>query len=87
MDKISLESLKGKYWHKLTDNEMKFLIDNRITWGWIMENLKAPDWCLYDEPLESVFGCWSLIDNDIRKQISNEYCKDCEFYLPKRKGV
>lgn len=76
-----VSSLAGKYWHELADEEMQKLFDADVTYGWILKNIRQPDWCDYPDALEGTMGCWSLTDvNDLRKKISHEFCKNCDCY-------
>lgn len=71
--------LVGRYWHELNDEEIQKLFDAKVTYGWIAENMRQPDWCKYPNALEWT-GCWSLTETNLRKKISPEFCKDCEYY-------
>ena len=71
-------SEEKKYFHELSDEEIKELLENKVTWEYVMKNFKQPDWCGYTNALEGAMGCWSLIDYfGRRKEISREFCKDC----------
>ena len=81
---MKIEDFVGKYWHELTDDEIQFLFDSKVTYGWLVENVKQPDWCFYHSALYGEFGCTSLTLLDYRKKISRGYCKNCDLY---EKGV
>jgi len=72
--------LAGKYWHELTEKEVQSLFDSGLTYGWLVENIKQPDWCEYPEALMGDFGCTSLVLLSHRRKISKEYCKNCDCY-------
>ena len=71
-----LIKLRGKYWHELTDEEIKEIHNSHATVRDVLDNLKQPDWCNYPDVFEEL-GCWSLTDGELRKKISLESCKDC----------
>ena len=84
---LQVSLLAGKYWHELTDEEMQIMFDAKVKIGWVVENIKQPDWCEYPNALEGVMGCWSLIDvNDLRKKICHEFCKNCDCYRKSNHG-
>jgi len=72
------EDLIGKYWHKLTNEEFDFLFSGGVTWGWVLENIKQPNWCYYHQALYNQFGCTSLVS--YRERINEEYCGKCDLY-------
>ena len=71
--------LIGKYWHELTVEEKKFLRKKRVRVGWVVENLKQPDWCIYPNALACALGCWSLMGDSVK--INKKFCKACDYYV------
>ena len=71
------------YWHKLTQGQIDYLLTKNVTNQHIVENYLQPDWCGYDEALNGVMGCWTLMDikTNGRKKICKEYCKDCDCFI------
>lgn len=67
-----------KYFHELSDKEVKALIDSKPTWEYMNKHYKQPSWCTYPNALNGIMGCWSLIL--ARGEISPEFCKACECY-------
>lgn len=62
-----------KYWHKLTDLEVKNIIDGKKKFGYLFEHYKAPKWCGHANPImPGCIGC-EILMND-RKKISPSYC-------------
>jgi hypothetical protein len=75
------------YWHELTDEQIKEIIDSKITYHALMQKYAQPDWCGYPEALSGMLGCWSLCDHyDTRHKISPMYCKTCDCFIKKAKG-
>lgn len=73
-----------KYWHELTQKEVEILIESKVTYRYLLDNYKQPDWCNYPNALEGALGCWSLMDatpNGLRTKISLEFCKNCELFI------
>jgi hypothetical protein len=68
-----------KYWHELSEEEFE-KIYKEYTWGKAQEEYLQPDWCNYPEAIHP-FGCWSLINKKLRKEISREFCKTCNYYF------
>jgi hypothetical protein len=76
-----LSNLKNKYFHELTDAEMQRLYNANVQIGWLVANIKQPNWCTYPDALQGKMGCWSLMDVDEkRKKISEDFCKNCECF-------
>lgn len=67
-----------KYWHELTDEEFEN-IPPKIKCTKLRKLYSQPDWCSYPDAIDSL-GCWSLIDKDLRKKISIDYCKCCDLF-------
>jgi len=81
---IMLFNQHKKYFHLLSDEEWKKMLDKK-TWSWINKHYKQPPWCDYPEALGGLLGCWSLIgafgehvfrNERIRKEKDCEHC-DC----------
>lgn len=75
------------YFHEISQEEIKRLIDEKKTIPYVMKNYKQPDWCNYKDALSMVFGCWSLCDtrkDGRRTKISTEFCKNCDCYNNKK---
>ena len=66
---------KTRYWHELTDSEVKSL--GNIVVRNLKQIYKQPNWCELSDAT-GFAGCWALVGKD-RRQISPEFCKDCEF--------
>jgi len=69
-----------KYWHELTDKEVKVLVKAGKTWDYIIRHYKQLDWCNYHEALAGLMGCWKLVDFGMRKTITKNSCKNCDEY-------
>ena len=67
-----------KYFHELTDEEFKKVIDSKITVKELSEKYPQPPWCTYPNALNGLMGCWSLTH---RKGISKEYCSGCDAFI------
>jgi len=69
-----------KYWHEISDEEFDRIHDPKAkrTWNWVRKHYKAPDWCNLRHIALDALGCWSLIDKDLRKEITKDFCKDCD---------
>lgn len=65
-----------KYWHELTEEEQKAIIDTEITIGEFTEQYKQPDWCMMSGALEGQWGCWSLMAGNVTGE---DFCKSCEY--------
>lgn len=72
--------MQKKYFHEISDEEVKKLIKEKKTVGYLMKNYDQPKWCGYPNALEGVMGCWSLTSFDLRKNISIGYCKSCDCF-------
>lgn len=66
-----------KYFHELTNEEIKELIDKKLNWNDVQSQYLQPEWCNYKEALNGVNGCWSLT-NLVNRKICKEFCKDCD---------
>lgn len=71
--------LIGRYWHELTPAEKGMLRKTRTKIGWLIKNLKQPDWCAYPNALGGQVGCWSLMDDNVI--IDKKLCKSCDYLL------
>lgn len=69
-----------KYFHEISDEEYKRLVEEKKTYGYLYENYKQPSWCSYPNALGGSFGCWSLMGVATRKEISEEKCKNCDCF-------
>ena len=70
-----------KYFHQLSDDEIKKLLYKKVSIGYIKENYKQPDWCSMNSPMDGSFGCWTLMDlYNGRHDISVETCQDCDCF-------
>lgn len=72
-----------KYFHELTEEEIKELVELKRDWKYVMDNYKQPDWCTYYEALAGVMGCWSLTDTaaqGLRASISKKFCAGCDCF-------
>lgn len=67
-----------KYFHELTDDEYKALMDGSFTWEGVAKLHPQPQWCGYPDALAGAMGCWSLVHRD--KPISKAWCSTCECY-------
>lgn len=65
-----------KYFHELTDSDIKGLIESKITWEQVAKDYPQPSWCHYPNATGGDMGCWSLIEQSI-KDINS--CGECEF--------
>lgn len=75
---MKLKDLKNKYWHKLTDEEIQFLIKKNPKWKWFKKYIKQPDWCDYPDALKGLMGCWSLV---FTKDRNKKKCSDCDCFI------
>lgn len=77
---------KHKFFHEIPQSEVEQLLQDKRTWGYVMENYAQPDWCDYALALNGNMGCWSLTDlteGGARTKISPDFCKRCDYYKPK----
>jgi hypothetical protein len=73
--------MKKPFWHRISDTEIKSLIEAGKTNAFVMENYRQPTWCGYHEALNGSMGCWSLTDNfGSRKSISKKFCANCDCF-------
>lgn len=73
-----------KFYHELTDDEVDALIKERITYGELRERHPEPVWCGYgEEAVAGLMGCWSLVFH--RTETNEDYCKNCDLYIPQEK--
>jgi hypothetical protein len=78
-----------KYWHEISDKEFDRIHDPELKrkWSWVREHYKAPDWCEEGQLALDALGCWSLIDKELRKKVTKDFCKDCDmskFYVEEK---
>lgn len=66
------------FFHRITKKEFNKLIDDKRTWGFVMENFRQPTWCDYPDALSGKMGCWSLTQWPCVKSISKKYCETCD---------
>lgn len=74
-----------KFFHEIPQSEVQQLMDDKMDWGYVMDNYRQPDWCAYPDALRGRMGCWSLIDlseGGTRMKISHDFCQGCECYKP-----
>ena len=67
MDKI--------YFHELLPSH-RMIEMKEHSFGEILETYKQPDWCLFDDALNGLFGCTSLLT----KVIDKKYCSECNYF-------
>lgn len=70
------------YFHALTPEERKGILESHMTAGEFMEKYSQPEWCNYPEALTPIMGCWSLVSDHIT--VNNESCKTCDLYNKER---
>ena len=73
------KDLIGKYWHELTIEQKEFLRKKKVKIGWLIKNLRQPDWCAYPNALGGQVGCWSLMDDNVI--IDKKLCKSCDHFI------
>ena len=76
---------KVKYYHELTEEELKELINKKITIRELSKLHPQPIWCHYQDALYGIMGCWSLVNSRI--SISKKFCKNCDCYEEDNKLV
>lgn len=69
-----------KYFHEAEQSEIDELLKIGGTIESILKKYRQPDWCSYPNALEGLMGCWSLVDLELRTKISEDFCKDCEYF-------
>jgi len=67
-----------KFFHELTKEEFKGLIDKKITYGELAILHPQPTWCSYPNATHGCMGCWSLVGHMVTGE---EYCKLCDLYI------
>lgn len=79
MTVVSRKSIQNekKYYHKLSQEKVDAIDKGGMTIAEVLKKYSRPDWCGYVDALSGIGGCWSLMDDDIRPKISEEYCKNC----------
>lgn len=83
MDLINKTMNLKPYWHKLTQDQIDYLVKKNVTNQQIIDNYLQPDWCGEPDALHYVWGCWTLIDikGNGRTKICKEYCKHCDSFI------
>ncbi|PRY38509.1 hypothetical protein CLV58_109236 [Spirosoma oryzae] len=75
------------YFHELSQTEVDQLIQEKTTWEMVMDRYAQPDWCVYQDALSGIYGCWTLTDlspTSNRSQVSpTGICKLCDDCKPK----
>ena len=73
-----------KYFHEITADEYKELIECGLTYEQLASQHPQPEWCNYPEAIMGSMGCWSLISFRGGKCLvtGEEYCKKCDQYRP-----
>ena len=70
-----------KYFHQVSQQEVESLIRQGLSWEYVRDNYKQPDWCGYPNPLNGKNGCWSLTNlaanGEMRRGICIDFCKTC----------
>lgn len=69
-----------KYWHEISDEEFESLYRDHKTWEFIENNYLKPFWCNDTDALFFDLGCCYLLDKDLRKNISVDYCSRCHHF-------
>lgn len=64
-----------KYFHELTKEEFKTIVEGKITYEQLAKKYPQPKWCNYPDATSGPMGCWSLMSH---KVIGREFCKNCE---------
>lgn len=72
-----LRKLNKQYFHWLSDWEWNVITDcnPRITWEWINNYYRKPEWCSVDKAID-MLGCWGLISFMVDR--NGKYCENCE---------
>ena len=74
--------MRKVYFHELTEDDRKKLIEEKITHNELANRHPQPLWCGYDDATLGMLGCWSLMSYMVT---GRDFCKDCELYLKRRK--
>ena len=69
-----------KYFHELTRDEFKSLVDKKLLWWQVAEDYPQTEWCSYPDAVQGVMGCWSLMSFMVTER---NYCKNCDCYIKK----
>ena len=64
-----------KYFHKLTAEEFKVIVDKKITYGQLAIDYPQPKWCNYPEATSGSMGCWSLMAHMVKNR---KFCVNCD---------
>lgn len=67
-----------KYFHELTEDEYYDLMDAGVTWGEVQKIHPQPEWCQYPNALDGPMGCWSLMDQLVKREAFCEKCDCCK---------
>jgi len=66
-----------KYFHELTEQEYKELVDKGATWEELERDYPQPPWCNYPEATRGIMGCWALVGFEVTGE---NFCKNCDLY-------
>ena len=70
-----------KYFHELTEEEFKKLVDSKeYTYKRLANDYPQPVWCNYPDATSGAMGCWSLMGFMVTGE---DYCKNCDEYKNK----
>ena len=81
-EKPKVEQVEKPFFHELPQETIDQLIKEERTVQYIVDNFKQPTWCMMPDALSFYVGCNSLSDiwkNSRRKEISESFCKDCDY--------
>ena len=67
-----------KYFHELTQEEFKELLQKTRTWKQLAEDYPKPPWCGFENATGGLMGCWSLTS---RLVTGEEHCAGCDEYI------
>uniref|UniRef100_A0A6M3JTY8 Uncharacterized protein n=1 Tax=viral metagenome TaxID=1070528 RepID=A0A6M3JTY8_9ZZZZ len=68
-----------KFFHELSKEEFKELVDKKITYGELATLHPQPIWCGYPDATHGKMGCWSLMAHMVT---GDDFCKSCDLYTP-----
>lgn len=73
------KKIKERYWHELTSEQQvrvrKKGATNNMSWDNFMEKFMQPGWCVYQEALGGILGCWKLLGSEVH---GIKDCNECE---------
>ena len=82
-EKTKVEQTNEKpFFHELPQETIDQLVKEGKTVQYIVDNFRQPTWCMMPEALNFYTGCWSLNEmraNSRRSEISESFCKDCDY--------